>query len=639
MNPESWLRSRWALAAAAVLLTLLAWGGLVILGGQALDQVEEQSGDFIWRVAAKRQDERRLIIVDIDERSLQEIGPWPWPRSIQARLSQRLAEQGASLQILDLVFFDPRADDGVLASRFRETRPVLGQVFALEQGGEPRIGRLAGALAWPTCPAPFQVARGFLANVPGIVPGLVGHITPRISRDGVIRHQPAVICYDERAYPSLAISAFMQGAGVRQLSLKRGEVGLDPAWKLVGVPTLAEGIPLDDRGDMRVPWSLHPHSFVSVSAADVLAGRVPAGLLRNAWVLVGSTAFGLNDSIATPFSGAEAGLLVHAELLGGLIDGRIPYTPLAAPWYRAGLALLGLALLAGVSAWLRLPSYGVPLIALAWAGLLFGLHAFLLARHALWLGWLSPALYCLLLGFLLSLLEQARLRFERNRLYSHLSSYLPGPVAASLALQPPSSAIKAQRREISVLFADIRNFSAYCEARPSEESAGVLHAFFSAATQIIEAEGGMVESFQGDAVLAVWGANLSGKRDVDGNGQAEQALRAAVRLLEESRKFLPDPAPEGLEPLALGIGLENGAALVGSFGLARRRTHLAMGRTVTIASRLVQMTADLAHPILVGEGMAAQINSCKLESLGTFLLEGMRTPCHIYAYPLAECIV
>ncbi len=97
---------------------------------------------------------------------------------------------------------------------------------------------------------------------------------------------------------------------------------------------------------------------------------------------------------------------------------------------------------------------------------------------------------------------------------------------------------------------------------------------------------------------------------------------------------LPDPAPAGLEPLSLGLGVETGPATVGSFGLASRRTHMVMGRTVTIASRLVTMTADLAHPILVGEGLAAQVGGAGLQSMGTFLLDGMRVPHHIYAHPL-----
>jgi adenylate cyclase len=254
-------------------------------------------------------------------------------------------------------------------------------------------------------------------------------------------------------------------------------------------------------------------------------------------------------------------------------------------------------------------------------------------------------LFVLLAGMFMSILTHAKSRIDRDRLYTHLSSYLPAPVAASLALQPPSGAIKASTLQVSVMFADIRNFSAYCEARPPEEAAAVLHAFFSAATRVVEAQGGVIEAFQGDAVIAVWNADLNEHSHADsqhgGSGipkatHAQQALQAAINLQIAVQDVLPDPAPAGLEPLSLGIGVETGPAMAGSFGLASRRTHMVMGRTVTIASRLVEMTADLAHPILVGEGLAGQIGGAGLESMGTFLLDGMRVPHHVYAYPLVR---
>jgi adenylate cyclase len=239
----------------------------------------------------------------------------------------------------------------------------------------------------------------------------------------------------------------------------------------------------------------------------------------------------------------------------------------------------------------------------------------------------------------MGILQHAKSRMDRDRLFTHLSSYLPAPVAAALASQSPSSAIKASTNQVSVMFADIRNFSAYCEARPPEEAAAVLHAFFSTATRVVEAEGGVIEAFQGDAILAVWnGDPVADSSAASATHHAERALRAAINLNAAIQGVLPDPAPAGLEPLALGIGVETGPAMAGSFGLASRRTHMVLGRTVTIASRLVEMTADLAHPILVGEGLAAHVGAAGLESLGTFLLDGMRVPHHVYAYPLASAV-
>ncbi|MBH1976914.1 MAG: adenylate/guanylate cyclase domain-containing protein [Comamonadaceae bacterium] len=629
---------------------MAAWVALRLLAGDVLQQMEDRASDFAWRIMAKHDTERRVIVVDIDDRSLREVGPWPWPRDVQARLLDQIAAAGARQQILDIVFTDGRSGDGILADAVHRHRPLLAQVFALEQGGQTSSGILGGALGWATCPAPFAEATGYLANIAALQPAAAGHITPRIASDGMVRHQPAVICHRGGAYPALGIAAMMQAADVHTLSMERGTGWLDSAWSLTA-PQLAPGpIPLDERGDLRVSWRQHPDSFISLSASDVLAGRIPDNLLTNAWVLVGSSAFGLNDSIATPYGGASSGLQAHLQILTALIDGRTPYTPRAQTGLQIGATVLGLALLlrlryrpgalASRTAGYRFPIYLLPLVATGWALLLWCLHAILLVQTALWVGWLAPALFAVLAGSAIGILEHAKSRIDRDQLYTHLSSYLPAPVAAALALQPPSSAIRASTQQVSVLFADIRNFSAYCESRPPEEAAAVLHAFFSTATRVIERHGGVIEAFQGDAIIAVWNGTpqpegAKGKRAVlAATGHAQLALQAAVDLLSAMRGVLPDPAPAGLEPLSLGIGVETGLAMAGSFGLASRRTHMVMGRTVTIASRLVGMTAELSHPILVGEGLAGQVGGFHLESMGTFLLDGMRVPHHIYAHPL-----
>ncbi len=639
-------RSRWAVLVLAVAAALAIWAVLIQGLGGWLQPLQERLGDSVWRAGASLSatptaDERRVVVVDVDERSLAVLGPWPWPRAAQAQLLDAIAAAGARQQVLDVVFADPRPDDAALAAAVQRHKPVLAQVFALPgaQGAQPRSGQLAGALDWSTCPAPFADASGFIANTPAIAQhgnlpsGHTGHISPRVAADGVVRHQPAVVCVAGRSYPALSLAALMAATGDANWQLQRGSWWESP-WLLTSASGALAPVPLDAAGDMRIGWRLHPHRFVSVSAVDVLAGRVPGDVLRGAWVLVGSSAFGLNDTIATPFGGGSSGLQAHVQLMVGLLDGTAPFTPRAAPWLQGAAAALALALLLAAGGRGRRPVLGLPLAALGCAAAMAGAHALLLWQINWWVGWLAPALLVLLAGVALGVAEHALSRRERDRLFQHLSSYLPAPVAASLALQPPSSAIRASTRQVSVLFADIRNFSAYCEARPPEEAAAVLHAFFSAAARVVQQHGGVVESFHGDAVVAVWNASDDEKSPHISGAGAPSALKAAIELLANMHAVLPQQVPAGLEPLALGLGLETGPAMAGSFGLASRRTHMVMGRTVTIASRLVGMTADLAHPILVGEGMAAQLGGAGLQSMGTFLLDGLRTPHHVYAVPL-----
>ena len=657
-------------------LSLMVWAGLRVFSGNWLSMLEERSGDVVWRMVAERKDERRLIIVDINEKSLQEIGPWPWPRATQAKLIEQLAKAGAGQQIIDIVLNDSRPDDAALNNALLRNRPVLSQIFSLDAGTGPSSGKLGGALDWPACPTVFPEAAGFLATSATLATNVVGHITPRVAADGIVRQQPAIVCHGGLSYPALSLAALMNGTAETGLVLRRGVSPLDAPWILQGRTMALPAVPLSDSGDIRVPWKLHPQSFISLSAADVLAGRVPAGLLNGTWVLVGSSAFGLHDAIATPFEGAAAGLQVHAEIITAMIDGHILATPIGAPAYRGIMAVVGIVLLVlMVRERRRFPVYLIPLAAGVWGLVLWGVHGLLQAKASYWVGWADPALFVGLSGLTMGILEHARSRVDRDRLYTHLSSYLPAPVAEALAQQSPSSAIRASTRQVSVLFADIRNFSAYCEARPPAEAAAVLHAFFSTATRVIEAHGGVIESFQGDAVFAVW--NSDGKAEqqpttvqsmkrkapeynfepetspvsvwgvantpqdppADGKvSHAQLALNAAISLQQAIEGVLPDPAPAGLEPLALGIGVETGPAMSGSFGLASRRTHMVMGRTVTIASRLVSMTADLAHPILVGEGLAAQVGGVGLKSMGVFLLDGLRVPHHVYAPPLLASV-
>ena len=640
---------RWGVATLSLLVALLSWLAFSLLQPSWLSAAQELSNDWAWRLLAKSQDERRVILVDIDERSLKEIGPWPWPRSTQAQLLEKLAQQGASLQVLDVVFTSSQSDDDALKKSLQQHRPVLAQAFALpQQGGATQAGQLTGALDWPSCPAPFSEASGFLANSQSLLkaedklapPLSAGHITPRLSQDGVVRQQPAVLCFQDKAYPALGIAAAGQGAQSRSWTLQRGKGWTEAPWSLSSASSTFQPVPLNEVGDIRVPWWSRPDNFVSVSALDVLTDKVPTQLMRNAWVLVGSSAFGLNDTIATPFASAAAGMLVHAQVITGLIDGRIPYSPLGASILQALAVVLGLlmlVLLASIKAEDKpFPVQVFPLLGCAWGLALWASHIALLHSHSWLVGWVQPALTVLLASLAWGILEHTKSRLDRDRLYTHLSSYLPAPVAAALALQPPSSAIKASTRMVTVMFADIRNFSAYCEARPPQEAAAVLHAFFSTATRVVEAHGGVIEAFQGDAVLAVWYGNkyTEGQLDSQNGHSAKSAMGAAVQLYAAMQGALPDPAPSGLEPLALGVGLECGPAMAGSFGLASRRTHMVMGRTVTIASRLVDMTVDLAHPILVGEGLSAQLAGQDLQSMGTFLLDGLRVPHHVYAYRL-----
>lgn len=618
-------RLRLAVPLAAALLTLI----LVALIGPRLNLWDEQSANLTWSLTDPQRIERRIVIIDIDERSVQAIGPWPWPRARQAELLEKLDAAGVSLKMLDILFEGNTRDDPRLARALAQGAPtVQAQLFSLDPNIALQSGQLAGALPFGSvCPQPSIAAHGYMASNLPTPPGYTahaGHITPLVDPDGAIRQIPALICHTGHTYATLAVAGLLAATDT-QPHLRHNNALLAPHWWLeLG----ALRLPIDQNGHLRVSYQMPRAGFLSISAIDILNGQAPPELLQGAWALVGATAFGARDIVPTPLGRAVSGVEVHAQILSALLDDRSPYTPQGAPlwpWLAGGLGIL--LLFAALRLAPRTPYLVLPIAALFILTGLFAASATLLLKAQLWLGWVTPGLFILLSTTLLGAVEFARTRFERELLYRNLASYLPEPVAREIATREPDAQVCASRRIATVLHADLRNFSAYCEGRPPEETAMVLHLFFTTASRIVEEHGGVVEQMVGDSLLAVWNGSLPNP------DHSTRALAAATALWRACSAQLPHIDTPGVPPLDIGIGVETGNVLIGSFGPAARRTHTVLGEAVTIATRLQALTGELAYPILIGANLAASQHPAPLR-LGDFLLNGLTRPHTIHALPL-----
>lgn len=619
-------KARLLLLALAGLLTC----ALLTVFAPALTALEESLGALGWTLHPDLSVEERITIVAIDEKSIAQEGPWPWRRETMARLVTALTDAGVQLQLHDIVYPEAQAgDEQFLAALQAAPGVVLAQVPALQPGQDVRTGVMTHPLAGIACDAGLPVASGYVANASAFASIATGHIAPSVAADGAIREIAAAVCLDGQAYPALPVSAFLQaiksptwGASIEPVTSWFG-----PAQQMTLHAYPGLRIPLNRDGSLRISYRSAPEAYRAVSAADVLNGTVDLSMLANTWVLVGATAFGIGDIVPTPFSGVTPGVELQARMLSSLLDADVPYTPRMAPWLLAAVCLVFACVLLLLASYReRLAGAGLPVAGLLLPLLALTLHIQWLAGGNVWLGWVAPALFGLTGASMLMLLEQARVRHERSRVFGHLNSYLPADVAHEIAFSLPSSSVNARRSDVTLLSADLRNFSAFSEARTPEESAALLHFFFVRAAEIVEAHGGRIHEFKGDALLAVW----------DGHGEAPglQALRAAQQMqLAIERDMLPRHPPAGLEPLALGIGIEQGPVLVGSIGPAHRRSHTMLGDTVTITLRIQEMTAELAQPILLGECVARQLTGEKLESQGSYLLSGLRNP-HVLFAPL-----
>ena len=615
-------RGRLLMLALAGVTTLLLTG---VFGG-SLTIVEERLGAQGWVLFPEDVPEERVTIVAIDEQSLAEIGPWPWSRNDMARLVTSLNTAGVQLQIHDIVYPEPReGDDAFIAALQASRGAVIAQVPVLQSAQQVQTGFMTHSLTGVSCDASSS-ATSFIAPHSGFATIAKGHIAPLVDSDGSIRKIPAFVCVDGQAYPTLVISALLQATQSTswQASVTEGDgwFGADQVLRLQAYPGL--DIPLDNEGNIRISYQDLPENFMAVSAVDVMMGRIEPGLLENAWVLVGATAFGMGDIVPTPYNGSAPGVELQARLLGSLLDTTMPYEPRGSETLLLLLTALFAAALYGLAgARERLSAFALPVAGLLLPLLALVLHWQLLVSQQLWLGWVMPSLYTLVAASLLLLLEQSRIRAERSRIFGNLNSYLPSDVAREIAYSLPSSSINARRCDVTLLSADLRNFSAFGEARPPEESAALLHFFFVRATDIVERHGGRIQEFKGDGLLAVW----DGQNEIS----ARASLGAAQEMLDAIHRDMPRQPPSGLEPLALGIGIEQGPALMGSIGPAQRRTHTLLGDTVTIALRIQEMTAELSQPILLGECVARQLIDLKPESQGSFLLNGLRIPHTLFA--------
>ena len=613
----------------AIVLASILSGALLATFGQGLSLVEERAGALGWTLNPDGIVEERVSMVVIDEASLAEVGPWPWARTDIARLVDAIHEAGARLQIFDIVFPESRPGDDVLIRSLQNANgSVLAQLPDLNPAfSESTVGVMTHPIAGISCQN--AQASNILGTGSFIAPEAAfstiskGHIGALIEPDGAVRRSPAIVCVEGEAFPSLAIAALLSYSGssewVGEIDSVGSIIGPNSILTLDSFPGLE--IPLDEFGGMRVSFDKSPEAFTAVSAADVMAGRIDAALLDGAWVLVGGTAFGLGDIVPTPFSGAVPGVEIQARLLTSILDMSVPYTPAGAGVISVvmcmlfALVLLGLHVIGDRVSAIALPAAAILLPVLA-----LWIHIVVLESTNIWLGWISTAVFGFMASAMLLLLEFARVRLERARVFGNLKSYLPDGMAREIAYAIPSAKVDARRLDVTLLNADLRNFSAFGEARPPEETAAVLHYFFTKATAIIEEHGGRVQEFKGDSFLAMWdGGSL--------NDEAILALRAAKELQRSlNDKLLPEQALDGLEPLALGIGIEQGPVLVGSIGPAHRRSPTILGDTLSITLRIQEMTVDLAQPILLGECVARQLSSEKLESQGSYLLTGLGIP-------------
>ena len=630
-----WRVLRAALIAAAVLAALGHATGRLPL--RYLTELDLAIADARMRALMPRTLDARIAIVDIDEKSLADIGRWPWSRDRMAALADALfVNQRAAVVGFDVIFAEPDTSSGLPAlERLAANAPELAAPLARERAaldfdarfakslqGQPAVlgyyltnerdAHKTGVLPAPVFDAaalqgrPIAFTRwdGYASNLAVFARAapIAGYFNNVPDPDGLVRSVPLVAELDGAHYEALALAMLRVYTGHPDVLPGLPEAtGLRRDYDaLHGVLLRQRGheivIPVDEHVRVRVPFrgpgGPRGGSFEYVSAADLLNGRIADGHLAGKLVFVGTSAPGLYDQRATPVGDVYPGVEVHANLLSGLLDGRAPVQPDWASSYDVLQLLLVAAVLIGALSRLRAVR-GAQLAAVVVAALVAA-NVWSAQAHALLLPLATALLLALALYFgitVWSYIVEGRQRRSLARLFG---TYVPPELVAEMARDPARYDMRAENRVLTIMFCDMRNFTRVAELLAPEDLRSLVNGFFSTMTAAIREHRGTLDKYIGDAIMAFWGAPIN-----DG-AHAANAVRAALAMTERLHALNAEQRARGLPEIGLGIGLNTGLVCVGDMGSSMRRSYTVMGDAVNLASRIEGLTRYYGVDLLVG---------------------------------------
>lgn len=599
-----------------VLLTLLR-----LADPYPLRVARETSFDSYQQMLPRHVDaELPVHIVDIDEEALAAIGQWPWPRDVFALLTERLLEMGAAAVALDLLFAEPdrmgpsgteagQSNDGKLAAALASGPSVLALAQS-PRAPPPRIGPKAGLAVTGNDPlARLPLLGGVAQPLPELAAEAAGLGVASLERGegGVARRLPLLWNSDGKMFPTLSVEAMRVAMGVSTLVVLGDGSGAVDQLRIGDM-----AIPTGPNGDLWIYYrSLEDEIFTS--AGDILGADYTKLTERIAGkiILVGTSATGLLDIRTSALGEAVPGVTIHLQALEQMLTG----TFLDRADWVAGLEVLifasaGLLIVASVI------TTG-PMV-----GLLVSLMTAAAVTAASWLAFAGPRLLIdpsfPLLGILTLFAAMVVYRFattdaDRRRIRRAFAHYVEPSLLTQIEADEKLLRLGGEVRELTVMFSDVRNFSALAERISPDELVGILNRLFGALGHAIVDHKGTIDKFMGDAVMAFWNAPVRTER------HALLACRAALDMRDALEKL----NSEGSETIRIGIGIATGPALVGNMGFEERFDYSCVGDTVNVASRLESMCKAVGHELIVSAATAAAARELAFLDAGRIELKGM----------------
>lgn len=648
------LARRFGLARGLALLLLLGLAALRLADPILVQELRVRVFDFFQVLHPREATQRPVVIVDIDEKSLNSLGQWPWPRTRIADIITRLTQLGALVVAFDVVFAEPDrmspgiaadtfrdideamraklrtlpSNDAVLADAFRKSRVVVGESglpFAVAEAGgaQPPIGiATMGADA-----RPFLLSfPGLLRNVPILEQAASGRglFTIRPERDGIIRRVPVVMQAQGAIMPSLTLEMLRVVSGSNTVLIRSDHAGVQSA----AVPGFV--IPTDRNGQLWIHFAPHDKARY-VSAVDVLEGRVPAERVAQRLVLIGTSAVGLLDSKTTPVDPLMPGVEVHAQVLENILTNSV----LSSPNYAIGVELCAALLLGFVIIWLA-PTLNPLLLLLVGATIVatsMGASWYFYVQNRLLFDFTYPLLSSVLVYLTLVFSNYISEEAQRRRIRSAFGQYLSPALVEQLAKSPDKLVLGGEDREMSILFSDVRGFTTISELYKNDPQGltSLMNSFLTPLTNAIIEHKGTIDKYMGDAVMAFWNAPLN---DADHEINACEAALEMLRRVDSLNSQREQQAKESGQrfiPIKVGVGINTGRCVVGNMGSDLRFNYSVLGDPVNLASRLEGQSKNYGLPIIVGSRTASAVgDKFAVLELDCITVKGKTEPESVY---------
>ena len=636
-----------------------------------LQNLEWQAYDTKLRATMPNDVDSRIVIIDVDERTLATEGRWPLSRDRWVALLENGFEK-YKLKVMgfDVLFTEPDTTSGLakleelakgpfkgsddFQNKLRDLRPQLDYdkrfadaikkypIVLAFAGSNDRSQTLSalklGALPPPTFLAtsfgnkPFisMTIDGFSGNLPEFQKNAAatGHILPTIDVDGILRRVPTFVQYEGGYYESLSIATyrtFLDNAPMSVIPREDEGDGIN-RFKEVRIGRTPP-IKMDALGTSLIPYRGRSPMFRYISATDIMQGKLQPGELTGKIAVVGSSAQGLFDLRATPVGEVYPGVEAHANLIAGYMDNTIRAKP---QMFELAINVL-IVMLIGIPLALALVKMN-PLVSTVTVSVVGAAYA---ALNLYFWGenLVLPLAIPLVMILLIYLLNMAYGFFiearSKKAITGIFGTYVPKELVDEMAKDPGAYTTKGETREMTVLFSDVRNFTSISEGLSATELTALMNAYLTEMTKTIQSEKGTIDKYIGDAIMAFWGAPV---RD---ENHAKHALRSAIAMQRQLDEIADDFVKRGWPKLAVGVGLNCGQMNVGDMGSAFRRAYTVMGDAVNLASRLESLTKEYGVGILVSENIVAAVPDMVYCELDRVRVKGKLEPVTIFE-PIGE---